>query len=328
MSIVADHLSHLIETNHLLPATHFGGHPGCSTTDSLHLLEATIKNTWRSHKMVSALFLDIKGAFPNAVTSCLLHNMCKRKILESLVLFTERVLTDRKTRLIFDGHTSSWMPITNGIGQGDPLSMVIYIIYNADLINVSQGHPNELTLAFVDDTAFIAIGNSIKETHDMLQDMLERAGGGFDWSRDHNSKFETNKFALIDLTHTNPKEEDRLPMNIRGTVIKPSPAHKFLRVIIDKRLSWRQHITYAIGKGTAYVFQLCHLTITSKGLPLFLMRQLYTSVALPKLLYAADIWFTPIYSTNNDNICRGSIETANKLNRVQCIALLIMTGAL
>jgi hypothetical protein len=45
-AIVADHMSHLIETNHLLPSTHFGGRPGRSTTDSLHLLEATVKNTW------------------------------------------------------------------------------------------------------------------------------------------------------------------------------------------------------------------------------------------------------------------------------------------
>jgi hypothetical protein len=83
---------------------------------------------------------------------------------------------------MFDGHTSNWIPITNGIGQGDPLSMVIYIIYNTDLIDVSQNHPDELTLAFVDNTAFITIGNTIEETHNMLHNtgMLERAGGGFE----------------------------------------------------------------------------------------------------------------------------------------------------
>jgi hypothetical protein len=270
-SIVADHMSHLIETNNLLPATHFGRRPGRSTTDSLHLLEATVKNAWCTRKTVSVLFLDIEGTFPNAVTNRLIHNMRKRRIPESLILFTKRVLTDRKTRLIFDGHTSSWIPITNGIGQGDPLSMVVYIIYNADLIEVSQGHPNKLTLAFVDDTAFITIGETINEIHNMLHEMLERAGGGFKWSRNHNSKFETNKFALIDFTRTIQKDEEHLPMDIRGTIIKPTPTHKFLGVIIDERLSWRQHIAYAIGKGTAYTLQLRRLTIASKGLPLSLM---------------------------------------------------------
>jgi hypothetical protein len=106
-------------------------------------------------------------------------------------------------------------------------------------------------------------------------------------------------------------------MNIRGTVIKPTPTHKFLGVIIDKCLTWCQHIAYAIGKGTAYVLQLRHLTIASKGLPLSLMQRLYTSVTLPKLLYMVDVWFTPIHSTNNNNTHKGSIKTTKKLNRVQ-----------
>ena len=84
-TIVTDNMSHLIETNHLLSSTHFGGRPGRSITDSLHLLEATVKNTWQMRKTVSALFLDIKGAFPNAVTDRLLHNMRKRKLPDSLV---------------------------------------------------------------------------------------------------------------------------------------------------------------------------------------------------------------------------------------------------
>ena len=135
-------------------------------------------------------------------------------------------------------------------------SLYTSFTYNADLIEVSQGHPNELTLVFVDDTAFITIGETTNETHDMLHDMLEQAGGGFEWSHNHNSKFETNKFVLIDFTRTILKDKECLPMDIQGTVIKPTPIHKFLRVIIDERLSWRQHIAYAIRKGTAYTLQL------------------------------------------------------------------------
>ena len=170
---------------------------------------------------------------------------------------------------MFDGHTSDWIPITKGIGQGDPLSMIIYIIYNADLIDISQGHPNELTLAFVDDIILVAVGKTIEVTHHTLQDMLEHTGGGFDWSRNHNSKFETNKFGLIDFTPT--KQATGLPMDIRGTVIKPSTSHKFLGVIVDEHLKWKHHINYAISKGTAYTLQLRCLATASKGLSLTLM---------------------------------------------------------
>ena len=38
MSIVAEEFSHLVEAHRLLPTTHFGGHPGWTIIDSLHLL--------------------------------------------------------------------------------------------------------------------------------------------------------------------------------------------------------------------------------------------------------------------------------------------------
>lgn len=139
-AVVAEQLTYVLEHHHLLPNTHFGGQPGRSTMDSLHLLEETIKNAWCSHKVVSALFLDIKGAFPNAVTKCLLHNMRMRRIPANLIHFTELVLSNRHTQLKFNGFTSDWFPVTNGIGQGNPLSMILYIIYGSGLVDIAKPH--------------------------------------------------------------------------------------------------------------------------------------------------------------------------------------------
>ena len=76
--------------------------------------------------------------------------------------------------------------------------MLLYIIYSSDLVDVAKG-VNKLTLAFVDDMAFVAIGKMFLETHAILTDMLEHKGGGYQWSTDHNSHFEPSKFALIDF---------------------------------------------------------------------------------------------------------------------------------
>jgi hypothetical protein len=85
-------------------------------------------------------------------------------------------------------HLSDWIPITNGIGQGDPLSLILYVIYVSDLFNIATGRAKkERTLAFVDDTAFIAIGEDFHETHAILKDMLEREEGGYAWALAHNS---------------------------------------------------------------------------------------------------------------------------------------------
>ena len=176
-AIIADRTSYILESHNLLPSTHFGGRPGRTTEDSLHLLESTVRHTWRQNKDVAALFLDIEGAFPNAVTDRLVHNMKKRRIPAVVISFVERMLKGRRTQLRFDDYTSDWFEIRNGIGQGDPFSMLLYIIYDSDLVD-TPSNKNELTLAFVDDTVFLAIADTFQEAHNILLNMLTRPNGG------------------------------------------------------------------------------------------------------------------------------------------------------
>jgi hypothetical protein len=254
-----------------------------------------------------------------------------RRIPANLIHFTELVLSHRLTQLKFDGFTSAWFPVTNGIGQGDPLSMILYIIYSSGLVDVAlprRGRDSltELTLAFVDDTAFIAIAKDFPSAHRILANMLECPGGGYEWSRDHNSRFETNKFALMDFSMNRRRE--RPPMHIQGSVIQPTPTHRFLGVILDQELRWKPQVDNAIARGTAYVFQLRRLSTTAKGIPLRLMRQLYQAIAIPKMLYAADLWFSPVYREGTDELQRGSVGVAKRISSVQRIAALAITGAL
>jgi hypothetical protein len=113
------------------------------------------------------------------------------------------------------------------------------------------------------------------------------------------------------------KTKERPPMDIRGATIKLMNTHRFLGVLINEGLRWHKHISYTIGKGTAYVLQLCHLSLYSKEIPPALSRKLYTSVPLPKMLYTLDLWFKPIYTRELDVINKGSLGTAKRMGRVQ-----------
>ena len=83
---------------------------------------------------MAVLFLDIEGAFLNAVPSRLAHNLRKRRILGKYIDFVERMLNGRSTLLKYNGYMAAPLVIDNGIGQGDPLSMVLYQYYNGDLL--------------------------------------------------------------------------------------------------------------------------------------------------------------------------------------------------
>ena len=77
----------------------------------------------------------------------------------------------------FDDYTSDWFELDNGIGQGDPLSMLLYLFYNADLLDLAKG-PDEKSLSYVDDIAFMATANNFTQTHRVLKSMMLRAWGG------------------------------------------------------------------------------------------------------------------------------------------------------
>ena len=125
-TIVADQISFLTENYQLLLRNHFGGRPGWTTTDAMHLLTLRIKAAWRAGKVAAVLFLDIEGAFPNAIPERLVHNLRKRRIPSKYTKFVSNMLRGRVTTLKFDGYTSAPIHIDNGIGQGDPLSMALY----------------------------------------------------------------------------------------------------------------------------------------------------------------------------------------------------------
>ena len=86
--------------------------------------------------------------------------MKKRRIPAKLVKFISQLLTNRKTRIKFDDFISDIIDILNGISQGDPLSMILYIIYNADILKTPDDENKEAALGYVDDIAMIAIGRT------------------------------------------------------------------------------------------------------------------------------------------------------------------------
>jgi hypothetical protein len=135
----------------------------------MQLLTHRFKQAWQNGRVASILFLDIEGAFPNAVKDRLLHNMRKCRVPEALVNIVDVVLTGRKTKLRFDDYLSDTIPLQNGIGQGDPLSMVVYLFHNADILDLPN-NKNELAVAYVGDTALFVEGPTFDDTHDTQKD--------------------------------------------------------------------------------------------------------------------------------------------------------------
>ena len=332
-SLVADDLSHYSETRGVFPNNQFGGRPQRSTSDSMLLLTHMIREKWRQKKVASVLFLDVQGAFPNVVKEVLIHNMRQRAVPSEYIRLTELVLSGRKTKLSFDDYLSEHIAIRNGNNQGCPLSMIFYAFYNAGLLEISPPtSDSEAQFGFVDDVALLATGDNLEETHAELADMMTRPGGGLDWSENHYSQFELSKLALMDFS---PSPHQSLPLTIhhprtnRTTTVNPVQTYKFLGVTFDPKLKWTAQTERAANSAESWINLIRRLARTSRGISAEGMRRLYTSIAIPQMSYAAEVWFVLPHKLNTLSKRRtGSIKFTQKLQSAQRRAVITMLGAM
>jgi hypothetical protein len=282
-TLVAENISRLVEQHQLLPRTHFGGRPGRTTSDAIHYLVHKIKKAWSNNQVASVLFLDVEGAFPNAVTDRLIHNLKKRRIPEIYIKFIRQMLTNRCTKIKFDDFISESIDIINGIGQGDPLSMLLYIIYNADLLEIIDNDELEDAIGYVDDIALVAIGSDFVETTARLRNLMEKHEGGLEWSKSHNSRFEMSKSAVLHATRrtiADPEDNSlrtappRPPLIVNEQTIAEVQSYKYLGIQIDRQLRWKEQEQRAVANATKWLLQYRRLTRPSSGTSAKLMRLL------------------------------------------------------
>ena len=325
-AIVAEQLTYYSERYNLLPSHHFGGRPSRSTTDAVHLLIHKIKSAWRKGNVSSVLFLDVEGAFPNAMPRKLVHNLRKRQIPRRYANFVEGMLEGRNTHLRFDDHKSDTIEINNGIGQGDPLSMVLYQFYNADILDIPASE-NETALAYVDDALILASAQDFEATHNIISAMMTREGGVYDWSKNHNSPLEHSKLALIDFSHRN-NSKIRPDLILPDVTIKPTESTKYLGIMIDQYLNWKAQHAYTIEKGTKWSTQIRRIAKPSWGVTPKYARRLFIGVALPRILYGVDVWCGPPPDQQAEHKNPGTCKVIRQLTTIQRSGTLAITGAL
>ena len=115
---------------------------------------------------------------------------------------------------------------------------------------------------------------------------------------------------------------------VSGQRIQQVSSFKYLGVQVDMQLNWKEQAQQATANTTKWILQYRRLTRPTTGVSNKLMRQLYLAVALPKITYGLDIWYSPPLKPPGATRNTGSVGTLRCLQKVQCTATLAITGAL
>ena len=184
----------------------------------------------------------------------------------------------------------------------------------------------------MDDTLLLAWGKSLSVTNEWVKQMMTRKGGRLEWSHMHQCEFVLDKFGVMGLTRRRElyplgrlgmRPVHRRPIYPQGVRVLAVTIHKFLGVMLDQELRWKEQCQYTIQKGVKWVTQYQRIAKTSKGVSAKFMRQFFISVTIPRMVHATDLFLMP-----GLRISKGTKGFISKLAKIQRQASLHITGAL
>ena len=121
------------------------------------------------------MLLDVLGIYDKISHLKLLHNLRKRLIDPNIIKWVESFLFNRITVLKTSEHTTSRTPIATGIPQELPLSPILYLFYNSDLIDAynTRIDLNTIITGFVDDIGLLTVDNITEDNYNSLRKIYE-----------------------------------------------------------------------------------------------------------------------------------------------------------
>ena len=199
----------------------------------------------------------------------------------SLVIYYLRYyLTNRKQYVNFNNIVSTVRPISIGIPQGSVLGPLLFIIYVNDLLSLSNEYSSIL---FADDTVMSFRGDNIVELITVCNNELEKFR---DWTVANRLTVNKDKtvFNIVSNIHFNSELvliyfDDHMLSCVKNV--------KYLGIIIDDSLKFKDHIEYISGKVSKAVGILNKL---KTHLPFFALKTLYYTLVHPYLNYCNLVW--------------------------------------
>jgi hypothetical protein len=227
-------------------------------------------------------------------------------------------LKNRHTRIMIDGHKSGEYETATGIPQGSPLSPILYLFYNADLIETCNREHNTIATGYIDDIAILRWGDTTEEICDGLSTTL---GLAKQWASKHASIFAPEKFQHTHHTRRRHMDTTKSVL-IDGGSITPRRTSRYLGLTMDEELKWNIHIQEIKTKATKSIGALATLAGSTWGMSLKDMRRIYQATIIPQILYGCSAW-----SIEKDTGLGYTQKTMNTLNSLQAKAARIISGA-
>lgn len=280
--------SHLAIRN-LLPLSQAGFRPQFSIDDLFLRLITHITNQYNVIKPSCLLLFDLEKAFDKVWHKALLLKLHRLRLPLSYIRLIYNFLMNRLAYVSINNAFSHPVFLHTGVPQGSALSPLLYILFVADFPSL----PSNIHLyQYADDTAFLALGNTVQQISHTLQTAVDSF---VKWCSTWQLTINTAKTqAILFLPPNRRTKVYRNPSNLHIRV-DARPIHltdtvKYLGVILHKHLKWKCHLQELSKKAYNRLNLIRRLTGTTWGLKAKAVINTYKAFLRPVLTYGHLAW--------------------------------------
>ena len=272
--IIASQLMRFAESTELFSDKQHGFRRNRSCeTQLIELLSDISKQLDGGHE-VDACVLDFAKAFDKVNHCKLVHKLYDYGVSYQTCSWIKEFLNGRSQRVVVDGETSEEEQVTSGVPQGSVLGPILFLFYINDL---PDGLSSCVRL-FADDTILYNSSANI----DALQEDLTILEN---WEQKWDMSFNATKCEHILFSRKRTPTEH--PLTIHNTTIPRTKQTKYLGVLVDDGLTFKQHVASITGKASSKLGLLRRNVQTSSQ---EIKAMAYKQMIRPTLEYASAAW--------------------------------------
>ena len=230
-------LYNYVEKQKILTKHQYGFCRNRSTEHAILELTDKISNAMDEGKYTMGVFLDLSKAFDTVHYEILLKKLQHYGVRGICLEWFKDYLHGRTQIVKFKHHRSIEMNVTTGVPQGSILGPLLFLLYINDIENCSD------ILSFVlyaDDTNAFYSNSCLKTLSSTMQNEMNKV---VKWLNANKLSINSSKTKFVIFKSKNKLLNMEVTLKINNNFLKQVLFIKFLGVIIDQNLTWKNHIS-------------------------------------------------------------------------------------